>query len=58
MGSEPDAESAFETFLAELSTQFTGLPGDRVDGEIERALRGLVEFLATDRATLGTAPSW
>ena len=52
MGGPPDVESEFESFLAELSTRLTGLPGDRVDGEIEHALRGLVEFLYTDRATL------
>jgi formate hydrogenlyase transcriptional activator len=44
--------SAFETFLASLSTRFTGLPGNRVDAEIERALRDLCEFLDTDRANL------
>jgi len=44
--------SVFETFLASLSTRFTGLPGNRVDTEIERALRDLCEFLGTDRATL------
>src|SRR5262245_55888373 len=49
---EPEEAGAFETFLAELSTPLTGLPSDRVDGEIEHALRGLVEFLGTDRATL------
>jgi formate hydrogenlyase transcriptional activator len=42
----------FEIFLAELSTRFTGLPADLIDAEIERALRGLVEFVGTDRATL------
>ncbi len=47
-----EGASAFETFLASLSTRFTGLPGDRVDAEIERALRDLCEFLGTDRATL------
>jgi transcriptional regulator with GAF, ATPase, and Fis domain len=43
---------AFESFLAGLSTTFTGLPGDRVDAEIELALRELCEFLGTDRAVL------
>ena len=37
---------------ADLSARFTGLPGDRVNAEIESALRELVEFLGTDRATL------
>jgi len=43
---------AAELFLAGLSTRFTGLPGNRVDAEIERALRDLCEFLGTDRANL------
>ena len=47
-----EGASAFESFLAGLSTRFTGLPGDRVDAEIGRALRDLCEFLGTDRATL------
>jgi formate hydrogenlyase transcriptional activator len=47
-----EGASAFETFLASLSTRFTGLPGERVDAEIERALRDLCEFLHTDRANL------
>src|SRR5262249_61045343 len=52
MGAEPEAESAFESFLGEVSTRLTGLPGERVHGEIEHALRGLGEFLETDRVTL------
>jgi transcriptional regulator with GAF, ATPase, and Fis domain len=47
-----ESASAFESLLARLSTRFTGLPGNRVDAEIERALRDLCEFLGTDRATL------
>jgi len=47
-----EGASALESFLASLSTRFTGLSGDRVDAEIERALRDLCEFLGTDRATL------
>jgi transcriptional regulator with GAF, ATPase, and Fis domain len=47
-----ESASAFEFFLASLSTRFTGLPTDEIDAEIERALRGLCEFLGTDRATL------
>ncbi len=47
-----ESASAFESFLASLSTRFTGLPGDQVDAEIERALRDLCEFLGTDRANL------
>ena len=52
MDEERAAENTTESFLAEVSTQLTGLPGDRVDGEIEAALRGLGEFLGTDRVTL------
>jgi transcriptional regulator with GAF, ATPase, and Fis domain len=37
--------------LVDLSTRFTGLPVADVDGEIERALRLLVEWLGTDRST-------
>jgi formate hydrogenlyase transcriptional activator len=47
-----ESASAFESFLASLSTRFTGLPADRVDAEIERALHDLCAFLGTDRATL------
>jgi transcriptional regulator with GAF, ATPase, and Fis domain len=42
----------FDEVLGELSTRFTGVPGDRVDAEIGRALRDLAEVLGTDRATL------
>jgi transcriptional regulator with GAF, ATPase, and Fis domain len=42
----------FEHLVAELSTRFTGLPVDQVDGEIAEALRRLVEVLGTDRTTL------
>jgi len=43
----------FETVLAELSARFVNLPPDRVDREIENALRCLVEALQVDRAALG-----
>jgi transcriptional regulator with GAF, ATPase, and Fis domain len=52
MGEQLERVDDFESFLAELSTRFTGLPADRVDAEIELALQSLVEFLGTDRATL------
>jgi formate hydrogenlyase transcriptional activator len=42
----------FEHLVAELSTRFTGLPVERVDGEIAEALRRLVDVLDTDRSTL------
>jgi transcriptional regulator with GAF, ATPase, and Fis domain len=47
--SSPDP---FEHLIAELSTKFTGLPVDQVDGAISEALRRLVEVLGTDRSTL------
>ena len=37
--------------VLDLSTRFTGLPVEDVDGEIERALRMMVEALGTDRST-------
>jgi transcriptional regulator with GAF, ATPase, and Fis domain len=37
--------------VLDLSTRFTGLPVAEVDGEIERALRMMVEALGTDRST-------
>ena len=43
---------SFEHLMAELSTRFTGLPVERVDGEIAAALRRLVKLLGTDRSTL------
>jgi formate hydrogenlyase transcriptional activator len=42
---------AFARLLSDLSTRFTGLPVEEVDGEIERALHRLVEWLGTDRST-------
>jgi formate hydrogenlyase transcriptional activator len=41
----------FGHLVTDLSTRFTGLPVEQVDGEIERALRLLVELLGTDRST-------
>ena len=43
----------FETLLAELSARFVNLPPERVDQEIEDALRCLVEALHADRSGLG-----
>ncbi|KAB2929466.1 MAG: PAS domain-containing protein [Candidatus Contendobacter sp.] len=43
----------FETLLAELSARFVNLSSERVDQEIEDALRCLVETLHVDRSTLG-----
>ena len=43
--------TSFGRLVSDLSTRFTGLPVEEVDGEIERALRLLVERLGTDRST-------
>jgi len=43
----------FETLLAKLSARFVNLPPERVDQEIEDALRCLVEALQADRSGLG-----
>jgi transcriptional regulator with GAF, ATPase, and Fis domain len=52
MAEASDATPEFEAWLADLSTRFTGLPGDQVDAEVQRALREVVEVLDTDRSTL------
>ena len=44
-------KSSFGRLVADLSTRFTGLPVEELDGEIERALRLFVELLGTDRST-------
>jgi transcriptional regulator with GAF, ATPase, and Fis domain len=46
----PD-QTQFERLLAELSTRFSGVAGERVDREIDRALRQLTEFLDADRCS-------
>jgi formate hydrogenlyase transcriptional activator len=43
--------TSFGRLVSDLSTRFTGLPVEEVDGEIERALRLVVEQLGTDRST-------
>jgi formate hydrogenlyase transcriptional activator len=43
---------AFEAFLVELSTRFTDLPANQVEGQVEQALAGLIGLLGTDRSTL------
>ena len=43
--------TSFGRLVSDLSTRFTGLPVEEVDGEIERALRLFVELLGTDRST-------
>ena len=47
----PNSDS-FELFVADLSARFTGLPIERVDGEITSALEQLLEVFGTDRSTL------
>jgi transcriptional regulator with GAF, ATPase, and Fis domain len=46
-----DDPARFEHLLADLSTRFAGVPAERVDGQIDRALELLVGFLGTDRGT-------
>ena len=41
----------FERLLTDLSVRFANVPGDRVETEIERALRELIAFLGFDRST-------
>ena len=42
----------FETLLVNISARFVNLPADRIDGEVEDALRRICEYLDLDRATL------
>jgi PAS domain S-box-containing protein len=42
----------FEALLARLSATFIHLPADEVDGQIERALRQIVDFLGIERSSL------
>ncbi len=42
----------FETLPADLSTRFSALPADQVDGAIEDAQRRIVETLGLDRSSL------
>jgi PAS domain S-box-containing protein len=42
----------FESFLARLSATFIHLPAEEVDGQIERGLQQIVEFLGVDRSSL------
>jgi hypothetical protein len=43
--------TAFSRLESDLSTRFTGLPVEKMDEEIARALRLLVEQLDTDRSS-------
>lgn len=51
---------AFERLLAWLSSRFANVSGDKLETEIENALRQLLEFLDFDRANFGefTADGW
>lgn len=46
------AEQEFEALLSELSRTFVNISPDELDGEIERWLRRLVEFVDADRGWL------
>jgi C4-dicarboxylate-specific signal transduction histidine kinase len=50
----------FERLLAELSSRFANVSGDRLETEIESALRQLLQFLDFDRSNFGefTADGW
>jgi PAS domain S-box-containing protein len=50
------ARRHFETFLAELSTEFVGAPSDEVDQRVELWLRKLAEFVRVDRTSLWELP--
>jgi transcriptional regulator with GAF, ATPase, and Fis domain len=43
---------AFERLVADLSARFVDLPPDVVDGNIERVLEDVAQFLGVDRATV------
>ncbi len=47
-----EARLDFEALLADLSASLTNLPTSRVDGEIERGLKMIVEFLNVDRSSI------
>lgn len=51
---------AFERLLAWLSSRFANVSGDKLETEIESALRQLLQFLDFDRGTFGefTADGW
>jgi PAS domain S-box-containing protein len=42
----------FEQFLSDLSVRFVNVPADRVDPEIDRALKEILEFFEVDRCGL------
>src|SRR5262249_50178592 len=48
-----DERLRFETLLARLSATFINLPAEEVDGQIERGLQRIVDFLEIERSSLG-----
>ncbi len=52
-----DRRVRFESLLANLSSRFVKLPPDDIDGEIDRALAEICEFLGIDIGTLNQLPS-
>jgi len=52
----------FERLLSDLSARFVNIPPDRVDSEIERALKEVLDFFKVDRCgllrTLPDKASW
>jgi PAS domain S-box-containing protein len=48
-----DERLRFETLLSRLSATFIHLPADQIDGQIERGLQQIVEFLGVERSGLG-----
>jgi formate hydrogenlyase transcriptional activator len=50
--SEPEKRLEFEKFLADLSARFVALPPERVDDEIRKALKEVLEFFQIDRCNL------
>ena len=48
----PDRRIEFEKFLADLSARFVAPPPDRVDHEIQKALKAVLEFFQLDRCNL------
>jgi signal transduction histidine kinase len=47
-----DERLRFETLLSRLSATFIHLPAEEVDGQIERRLQQIVDFLGIDRSSL------
>jgi PAS domain S-box-containing protein len=51
------SRASFEALLAELSTSFIHLPSARVDEEIDRWLKRLMDFLGAGRCSIGEVSS-